>query len=362
MADEIHLLNLATHPLARRAGHASRLLAHIIDFGRQHGCRIVTLEVRRSNAAALRLYRRFAFRPVGVRPNYYAEDQEDAIVMLLDLTLMTPLSSLLPLWLALRGVGVPAAPVPLAASAGTSPLSRPISRVKTREPAVAITFDACATKKGWYGFDRDVFDILKREQVPATIFVSGRWVDTHPEAMGELTSDPLIEFGDHSYDHPHMTQLPAGRVGEEIDQTEAALGRYGRHAVAFRPPFGDWNRRVIEIVHGKNLPTVTWDVVSGDPSLKTTTAAMIRAVVGHARSGSIIVFHINGRGWKTHEALPAILSGLRERGFRFVSLSAVDAGRRPAGAPVAGAPAGAVAGTAVEAHRSGLPAPTPAAP
>ena len=45
----------------------------------------MTLEVRRSNAAALRLYRRFAFRPVGVRPNYYAEDQEDAIVMLLDL-------------------------------------------------------------------------------------------------------------------------------------------------------------------------------------------------------------------------------------------------------------------------------------
>ena len=165
-----------------------------------------------------------------------------------------------------------------AACRGAPPLSRPISRVTTHESAVAITFDACATKKGWYGFDRDVFDILKREQVPATIFVSGRWVDTHPEAMGDLTSDPLIEFGDHSYDHPHMTQLPAGRVGEEIDQTEAALGRYGRHSVAFRPPFGDWNRRVIEIVHGKNLPTVTWDVVSGDPSAKTTTANMIRAV------------------------------------------------------------------------------------
>jgi len=86
VADEIHLLNLATHPLARRAGHASRLLAHIADFGRRHDCRVVTLEVRRSNAAALRLYRRFAFRPVGVRPNYYAEDQEDAIVMLLELT------------------------------------------------------------------------------------------------------------------------------------------------------------------------------------------------------------------------------------------------------------------------------------
>ena len=66
--------------------HASRLLAHIIALGRGRGCRLVTLEVRRSNAAAARLYRRFGFRAVGVRPNYYAEDQEDAIVMLLDLT------------------------------------------------------------------------------------------------------------------------------------------------------------------------------------------------------------------------------------------------------------------------------------
>jgi [ribosomal protein S18]-alanine N-acetyltransferase len=85
VADEVHILNLATHPQARRAGHASRMLAHMIDFARRELCRYVTLEVRRSNAAALRLYRRFAFRAVGVRPNYYAEDQEDAIVMLLDL-------------------------------------------------------------------------------------------------------------------------------------------------------------------------------------------------------------------------------------------------------------------------------------
>jgi ribosomal-protein-alanine N-acetyltransferase len=86
VADEVHLLNIATHPEERRKGHAARLLAHIIALGRTRGCRLVTLEVRRSNAAAQRLYRRFGFRPVGVRPNYYAEDQEDAIVMLLDLT------------------------------------------------------------------------------------------------------------------------------------------------------------------------------------------------------------------------------------------------------------------------------------
>jgi ribosomal-protein-alanine N-acetyltransferase len=85
VADEVHLLNVATAPDRRQEGHASRLLAHIIEVGRSRACRLMTLEVRRSNAAALRIYRRFGFRAVGVRPNYYTEDQEDAIVMVFDL-------------------------------------------------------------------------------------------------------------------------------------------------------------------------------------------------------------------------------------------------------------------------------------
>ena len=86
VADELHILNIATHPQHRRAGHATRLLAHMVDVARRGTCRCMTLEVRRSNAIAQRLYRRFAFRAVGVRPNYYAEDQEDAIVMLLEMS------------------------------------------------------------------------------------------------------------------------------------------------------------------------------------------------------------------------------------------------------------------------------------
>lgn len=83
--DEVHILNIATHPDERRKGHASRLLAHVIEFARRHRCRYVTLEVRRSNHGAIKLYRSFGFRPVGIRPNYYVEDNEDAIVMLLEL-------------------------------------------------------------------------------------------------------------------------------------------------------------------------------------------------------------------------------------------------------------------------------------
>jgi len=86
VADELHILNIASHPEHRRVGHAKRLLAHMIDAARALPARMLSLEVRRSNAAAQQLYRKFAFRPVGVRPRYYADDQEDAIVMLLELS------------------------------------------------------------------------------------------------------------------------------------------------------------------------------------------------------------------------------------------------------------------------------------
>jgi ribosomal-protein-alanine N-acetyltransferase len=83
--DEVHLLNIATHPERRRHGHARALMSHVVDFARRHRCRYVTLEVRRSNQGAIDLYREFDFQPVGIRPKYYVEDQEDAIVMLLEL-------------------------------------------------------------------------------------------------------------------------------------------------------------------------------------------------------------------------------------------------------------------------------------
>lgn len=234
----------------------------------------------------------------------------------------------------------PLEPAPSASAPGALPTERalrPLRRVETSEPAVAITFDACATKTKGYAFDEAVFETLERERVPATIFVSGRWVESHPDVMAMLARDPLIEFGDHSYDHPHMAHLDEARAGEEIDRTEAALAHYGKRAVAFRPPFGEWSQSLIEVARGRSLPVVTWDVVSGDPSAKTTAAGMIRTVVGRARPGSIVVFHINGRGWKTGEALPEIIRGLRARGLRFVQLSEL-LGAAPAPHMAAGPP------------------------
>jgi peptidoglycan/xylan/chitin deacetylase (PgdA/CDA1 family) len=204
---------------------------------------------------------------------------------------------------------------------------QPIHYIPIDATAVAITFDACATHSQTYIFDRPIFETLKREGVPATIFVSGRWVEGHPDAMEELASSPLIEFGDHSYDHPHMPELTPLQMAEQIDETEAALARFGKHSIAFRPPYGELSADVLTVLAHKGLPPVLWDVVSGDPSAGSTASSILHAVLKKTRPGSIIVFHINGRGWKTAEALPSVITELRERGFRFVPLSELLAAR-----------------------------------
>ncbi len=82
--DELHILNVATHPSHRRRGVARAVLEATLERGRAHRCTLATLEVRRSNEAALDLYRSYGFRAVGIRPNYYVDEGEDAIVMVLD--------------------------------------------------------------------------------------------------------------------------------------------------------------------------------------------------------------------------------------------------------------------------------------
>ncbi len=82
--DEQHVLNVATDPAQRRRGVGHAVMTATLDAGRLHRCRISTLEVRRGNVPAMEMYKKLGFRPVGMRPNYYADDREDAVVMVFD--------------------------------------------------------------------------------------------------------------------------------------------------------------------------------------------------------------------------------------------------------------------------------------
>lgn len=81
MVDEAHITTFAVHPAWRRQGIGERLLIAFLDLAMDRGAHEATLEVRLSNLPARRLYEKYGFRPVGLRPRYYSDDNEDALIM-----------------------------------------------------------------------------------------------------------------------------------------------------------------------------------------------------------------------------------------------------------------------------------------
>ncbi|EYF00830.1 ribosomal protein S18-alanine N-acetyltransferase [Chondromyces apiculatus] len=85
VADEVHVLNVATAPAARRQGCARALMTEVLAYAREHQVRILLLEVRRSNVPAIGLYRGLGFHTLSVRKGYYSDNGEDAVEMILAL-------------------------------------------------------------------------------------------------------------------------------------------------------------------------------------------------------------------------------------------------------------------------------------
>jgi peptidoglycan/xylan/chitin deacetylase (PgdA/CDA1 family) len=212
----------------------------------------------------------------------------------------------------------------------SAPTPAVICRGSDAVRAVALTFDACETRKRT-GYDTAIIRILRSTRTPATLFLCGRWMESQPDAARDLGRDPLFELGNHSYLHPHMTRLTDAQIRDEIERTQTVMFRLTRkRAVLFRPPYGEYDARVVRVVADLGLTTVKWDVVSGDPDPNVTARRMIAAVMRRVRNGSIVIMHMNGRGWHTAEALPAIIAKLKAKGYAFVTVSDLlrAAGRR----------------------------------
>lgn len=79
--DEGHITNVAVSPEHRRQGIAAAVLNTLIVEGGRRGIRAFTLEVRASNVAAQELYRGFGFQSAGIRPGYYEDNKEAALIM-----------------------------------------------------------------------------------------------------------------------------------------------------------------------------------------------------------------------------------------------------------------------------------------
>jgi peptidoglycan/xylan/chitin deacetylase (PgdA/CDA1 family) len=190
-----------------------------------------------------------------------------------------------------------------------------------RSRNVALTFDACPTSHV-PGFSPAIVDYLRREQVPATFFISGRWAEAHPAEFAQLEAVPFFELALHGYRHHRLTGASERAILAEIQDGQKALVRLGGQPRAlFRPPFGDQPQLLASAARAAGVTAVLWDVAPGDPSPTETATDIDRDVLRQVQGGSIIVLHVNGRGVGTADALPTLVTRLRERGFRFATVS-----------------------------------------
>ncbi|MEZ5339154.1 MAG: polysaccharide deacetylase family protein [bacterium] len=185
--------------------------------------------------------------------------------------------------------------------------------LSTERRFCALTFDDGPDSR----YTMQVHDILRDEGIRATFFVVGRNVDRFPEQVIAL-AEYGHEIGNHSYTHKDMLTLSKAQIRKEIDETDAVLDKLGITAHWFRPPYGSFNRTVVDIVADSDLDTMLWSV---DPlDWKRPGASVIRKrVVDNTGPGAVVLMHSTVS--QTVEALPGIIADLRAEGYTFVTVS-----------------------------------------
>lgn len=199
-----------------------------------------------------------------------------------------------------------------------------VTQLPGTEPVIALTFDACETKTPSF-LDETIVSFLVRENIPFTIFASGKFARRNAEALRSLAASGLVAVENHSLSHiQHMERIADDAVVREVIECERLLTEItGRKPQFFRFPAGNYDQKTLRIVEGLGYRVVHWSFASGDPDKRLDPQRLSRWVLGKARPGNILIFHINGRGYSTGEALPSIVGQLRARGYRFVRLDAV---------------------------------------
>jgi len=190
----------------------------------------------------------------------------------------------------------------------------PIYCVDRQDKTISISFDAA-----WGNEDtQQLIDILNKYNVKTTFFVVGGWVDKYPESVKAL-HDAGHEIMNHSNTHPHMTQLSVEKMKEEISKCDEKIKAItGVKPFLFRPPYGDYNDKVVKTCREMGYYTIQWDVDSLDWK-ELGPESIIERVTKRIKPGSIVLFHNAAKD--TPAALPVILERLQKEGYNIVPIS-----------------------------------------
>ena len=192
----------------------------------------------------------------------------------------------------------------------------PIYCVQTEKPQVSVSFDAA-----WGADDTDeLLRILKENDVKATFFLCGYWVEKYPEEVKKIAAEGH-DLGNHSATHPHMSRISSEEIAQELQKCHENVKKLtGVEMELFRPPFGEYDNHVIETAEQNGYYTIQWDVDRLDGK-EQGAETEIRQVLEHKHlgNGSIILFHNDAK--YTPKVLDTILKGIKEKGFEIVPIS-----------------------------------------
>jgi polysaccharide deacetylase family sporulation protein PdaB len=214
----------------------------------------------------------------------------------------------------IAGIVIGIAAILTAISSGANERKLPIYAVDRADNKIALTFN-CA----WGNSNTDeLLAILQAENIKSTFFVTGEFADKYPEDVMKIFKAGH-EIQSHSDKHPHVE---GANINDFILDTREAERKItaitGVTPTLYRAPYGEYDNNSIFTVNGMGYKYIQWSVDSIDwqePDAKT----IVRRVVNNTQSGSILLFHNDLAN--TTEALPEVISRLKERGFDFVSVS-----------------------------------------
>lgn len=199
-----------------------------------------------------------------------------------------------------------------------APTPRPAaqySEVHIPQRVIALTFDDGPHPQ----LTPQLLDILRQNGVRATFFVVGSNVKAHPDIVRRAMAEGH-EIANHSWSHPALTKLGASGLQHEIEGTNDAVeAATGRRPVNMRPPYGALNSRVREyLTKNRNLNIILWSVDPLDWK-RPGAATVAQRLVEGAAPGGILLAHDIHPG--TIEAIPEVIARLKEKGYRFATVS-----------------------------------------
>ena len=190
----------------------------------------------------------------------------------------------------------------------------PIYSVETKDKKVALTFDAA------WGSDKTlkIVETLKDAGVEGTFFLVGFWIDENEDKVKKI-ADAGFDIGTHSETHPKMSLLSGSKMSSELETSMSKITKItGNPVKFFRAPFGDYNDAVLTTASNLGLKTIQWDVDTLDWK-GLSGEEIFNRVKSSVKNGSIILCHNNSD--HILEALPLIISYLKENGYQMVKLS-----------------------------------------